>query len=144
MLQIYSTVYENTLRKNNSHAYITKPYYEGKPLPFGTFVLKRNFTHVNFSNELKPLRIGPYKVIDRLSDLTYELIAQDGSAIHVHRNHLIPYYPKNPFYTHICVVSFAFQTKLNSTFHNPPNMQIVIRHLLIPTNPYQTKTLKHS
>ena len=33
MLQLYSTVYENTLRKINSHAYITKTYHEGKPLP---------------------------------------------------------------------------------------------------------------
>ena len=36
VLQIYSTVYENTLRKINSHAYITKTYHEGKPLPIGT------------------------------------------------------------------------------------------------------------
>ena len=41
MLQIYSTVYENTLRKIN---YISKTYHEGKPHPIGTFVLKRNFT----------------------------------------------------------------------------------------------------
>ena len=66
-----------------------KPYHEGKPLPIGTFVLKRNFTHVHFSDKLKPLRIGPYKIIDRLSDVTYELLAQDGSTIHVHRNRLI-------------------------------------------------------
>ena len=102
MLQIYSTVYENTLRKIISHAYITKTYHEGKPLPIGTFVLKRNFTHVNFSDKLKPLRIGPYKIIDRLSDVTYELLAQDGSTIHVQRNHLIPYYPKEPLlYPHL-------------------------------------------
>ena len=96
MLQTYSIVYENTLRKINSHAYITKTYHEGKPLPIGTFVLKRNFTHVHSSDKLKPLRIGPYKIIDRLSDVTYELLAQDGSTIHVHRNHLIRYYPKEP------------------------------------------------
>ena len=102
MLQIYSTVYENTLRKINSHAYITKTYHEGKPLPIGTFVLKRNFTQVHFSDKLKPLRIGPYKIIDRLSDVTYELLAQDGSTIHLHRNHLIPYYPKEPLlYPHL-------------------------------------------
>ena len=94
MLQIYSTVYGNILRKINSHAYITKTYHEGKPFPIDTFVLKRNFTHVHFSNKLKPLRIGPYKIIDRLSDVTYELLSQDGSTIHVHRNPLIPYYPK--------------------------------------------------
>ena len=84
MLQIYSTVYENTLRKINSHAYITKTYLEGKPLPICTFVLKRNFTHIHFSDKLKPLRIGPFKILDRLSDVTYELLAQDGSTVHVH------------------------------------------------------------
>ena len=143
ILQIYSTVYENTLRKINSHAYITETYHEGKPLPFGTFVLKRNFTHVQFSDKLKPLRIGPYKIIDRLSDVTYELLAQDGFTLHVHRNHLIPYYPKNHFYTHICVVSCAFQTQLNSLFHNTPNMQTVTLLLLTQMKSYQTKTFKH-
>ena len=63
MLQIDSTVYENTIRKINSHAYITKTYHEGKPLPVGTFVLKRNFTHVHFSDKLKPLRIGHTKLL---------------------------------------------------------------------------------
>ena len=102
MLQIYFTVYENTLQKINSHAYITKTHHEGKPHPIGTFVLKRNFTQVHFSDNLKPLRIGPYKIIDRLSDATYELLSQDGSTVHVYRNHLIPYYPKEPLpYQHL-------------------------------------------
>ena len=96
LLQIYSTVYENTLIKINSHAYITETYHEGKPLHISTFVLKRNFTQVHFSAKFKPLRIGPYKVFDRLSDVTYELLSQDGSTKHVHRNHLIRYYPKEP------------------------------------------------
>ena len=102
MIQIYSTVYENTLRKINSHAYITKTYHEGKPLPIGTFVLIRNFTHVLFSDKLKPLRIGPYKIIDRLSDVTNELLAQVGSTLNVHQNHLIPDYSKEPLlYPHL-------------------------------------------
>ena len=50
MLQIYSTVFENALRKINSHAFNTKTYQEGKPLPIGTFVLKHNFFHVHFSD----------------------------------------------------------------------------------------------
>ena len=62
-------------QKLNSHAYITKTYHEGKPLPIGTFVLKRHFAHVLFSDKFKPLRIGPYKILDRLSDVTYELLA---------------------------------------------------------------------
>ena len=101
-LQIYSTVYYYTLRKLNSQAYITKTYHEGKPLPIGTFVLKRHFAHVHYSDKLKPPRIGPYKILDRLSEVTNELLAQDGSTLHVHRNHLIPYYPKEPLlYPHL-------------------------------------------
>ena len=51
-------------------------------LLIGTFVLKRHFTHVHFSEKLKPLRIGQYKILDRLSDVTYELLAQHGSTLH--------------------------------------------------------------
>ena len=90
MLQIYSTVREDTLKKINSTAYIIKTYHEGKPLSFGRFVLKRIFTHIHFSDKLKPLRIGPYKILERLSDVTYELLAQDRSTLHVHRSHSIP------------------------------------------------------
>ena len=56
----------------------------------------RNFTHVHFADKLKPLRIGTYKILDRLSDVTNELLSQDGSTFHIHRSHLIPYYPKEP------------------------------------------------
>ena len=84
MLQTYYRVYENTLQKISSHAYITKTYHEGKPRPIGTFVLKRNFSHVHFSDKLKPPRTGPYEILDRLSDVTYELLSQDGSTVHVH------------------------------------------------------------
>ena len=79
-----------------------KTYHEGKPLPIGTFVLKRNFYHVHFSDKLKPLRIGAYKTLDRLLDVTYELLSQDGFTLDVHRNHLISYYPKEPLlYSHL-------------------------------------------
>ena len=126
MLQIYSPVYENTLQKINSHAYITKTYHEGKPLPIGTFVLKRNFTLVHFSDKLKPLPIGPHKIIDRQSDVTYELLSQDGSTVHVHRNQLIPYYPKEPLlYPHLRIfMRFSDTTQ----FHIPKPTQYANSH----------------
>ena len=40
-----------------------------------------------FSDNSKPLRIIPYKILARLSDVTYELLSQDGSILHVQRNH---------------------------------------------------------
>ena len=105
----------NTIRKINSHAYITKTYHEGKPLPIGYLCFKTQFTHVHFSDKLKPLRIGPYKILDRLSDVTYALLAQDGSIVHVHRNHLIHITLKNHSYIHICVIYALFR------HHSKPN-----------------------
>ena len=54
--------------------------------------MKRNFLH--FSDTLKPLRIGPFKINNIISDITYEIVNQDGYTSHIHRNHLVPYYPK--------------------------------------------------
>ena len=84
MIQIYHTVYENTKRKINSYAYFNKTYHNPRPLDIGTFVLKRNFLHVHFSDKLKPLRIGPFKIINKLSDITYEIVNQDG----LHRTYI--------------------------------------------------------
>ena len=58
--------------------------------------MKRNFLHVHFSDKLKPLRIGPFKIINKISDITYEIVNQDGYTSHIQRNHLVPYYPKEP------------------------------------------------
>ena len=42
------------------------------------------------------VRIGPFKIIDKISDITYEIFNQDGYTSHIQRNHLVPYYPKEP------------------------------------------------
>ena len=96
MMQIYHTVNENTKRKINSIAYFNKTYKNPRPLDIGTFVLKGNFLHVHFSDKLKPLRIGSYKIIHKISDITYEIVNQDGYTSHIQRNHLFPDYPKEP------------------------------------------------
>ena len=59
MLQSDYTVYGYTFRKINSEAYFKKPYHEGKPLHIGTFVFKRSFSHVQFTDKLEPFRIVP-------------------------------------------------------------------------------------
>ena len=115
MIQIYHTVYENTKRKLNSFAYFSKTFNNPRPLDIGTFVLKRNFLHVHFSDKLKPLRIGPFKIIKKLSDITNESVNQDGYTSQIHRNHLVPYYPKEP-------LIFVFIQNYNQySFHNNTN-----------------------
>ena len=96
MMQIYHTVYKNTKRKYNSFAYFKKTYHNSRSLDIGTCVLKRNFLHVHFSDKLKSFRIGPFKNINKISDKTYEIVNHDGYTSHIQRNHLVPYYPKEP------------------------------------------------
>ena len=52
----------------------------------GTFVLKPNFTHVHFSDKPKPPRVGAFKILDRLSDVTYVRSSQDRTTFDIHRN----------------------------------------------------------
>ena len=76
--------------------FFNKTYNNPRTLDFGTFVLKRNFLRVHYSDKLKPLRTGPFKNINKLLDNTYGIVNQDGYTSHIHRNHLAPYYPKEP------------------------------------------------
>ena len=87
LIQIYHTVYENTKRKNNSFAYFNKTYNNPRPLDIGTFVLKK-ISPCSFLDKLKPLRIGPFKTKNKISEITYENVNQDGYTSHIHRKHL--------------------------------------------------------
>ena len=77
-------------------AYFNKTYHNPRSLDIGTFVLKGNCLHVHFSEKLKPLRIGPFNIMKKISDITYEIVNQDGYTSHINRSHLVPYYPKEP------------------------------------------------
>ena len=94
MIQIYHSVFEITKRKINSFAYFNKTYNNPRPQDIVTIKLKRNFLHVHFSDKLKPLRIGPFIIINKFSDFTYEIVNQDRYTSHVYRNHLVTFYPK--------------------------------------------------
>ena len=114
MINIYHTVYENTKRKINSFAYSNKTYNNPRTLAIGSFELKRNFLHVLFSDKLKPLRIGPFEIISEISNITFEIVNQDGYTSHFHRNHLVPYYPKEP-------IIFSFIQQYNSHSNDDDN-----------------------
>ena len=84
MLRIYSVIHDYTSTINNSPAYTTKTY-NGKHITLGTFVSKHNFTRVHFSDK----KIGSYETLDRLPDVTYCLLSQDGVTYPTHRKYLI-------------------------------------------------------
>ena len=63
---------------------------------------------------MKPLRIGPFKIINKISDVTHEIVNQDGYTSHINRNHLVPYYPKEP-------IIFLFIQQYNPYSNNDDN-----------------------
>ena len=65
-----------------------------KSLPLNSFVSHRIFKSVQLTKKLKPLRIGPFMTINKPTEVTYELLTQEGKTFHTHRNQLIPYYCK--------------------------------------------------
>ena len=94
-LQIYSTVHSHIKNKLNFQT-STFGNTHLKHLHLNTFVTHTSFKPVNFSNKLKFLHISPYENFRHYSDVTYELMAKDGSTIHTHRSHMVPYCPKDP------------------------------------------------
>ena len=131
MIHIYHTDYENTKRKFNSIAYFNKTYNNPRPLDIDTFVLKRNFLHVQFSDKLKPLRIGSFKIINKSSDITYEIVNQDGYTSHIHRNHLVPYHPKEPI-----IFPFIQQYNLHPNDYDDDNNNSNVNDSINFSNPF--------
>ena len=95
MLEIYSTVHRHINNKLNSQSSTFETTHL-KQLPPNTFVIHTNFKPVKCSQILKPLRLGPYKILKQLPDVTSELMSQDGFTFQTRRNHILPYYPKEP------------------------------------------------
>ena len=70
----------------------------GKELKVGQKVLRENFTkELNKSKKLSSLRSGPYTVLRKITNTTYEIELDElpGKKLQSHRNHLIEYFPKD-------------------------------------------------
>ena len=66
-----------------------------KPLEKNTFALVTNQQQVDgVSKKLLPLKTGPYLIIDKPTETTYILKDNNKEQITIHRNHIVPYYPK--------------------------------------------------
>ena len=62
-------------------------------LKIGTFV--PNFTtQKEISKKTATLQKGPYQIIDKPTDVTYQLTHSSKKEIVQHRNNLLPYYPE--------------------------------------------------
>ena len=80
---------------------------------------------------LKPLRSGPFEIIGKISDITHETVNQDGYTSHIHRNHLVPYYPKEPI-----IFTFIQQYNLHSNDHENDKNTSNVNDPIKSSNPF--------
>ena len=117
-----------------------KNIQQSKTLRHWHICTRKRFFHDIFSDKLKPLRIGSFKIINKTSDITYEIVNQNGYTSHIHRNHLVPYYPKEP-------IVFPFIQQYNphsnddDNDNNDSNINDPIKPLILfPMENHQLKT----
>ena len=70
-------------------------FRSAKPPEKNTFVLVTIQQQVDgVSKKLLPLKTGPYLIIDKPRRTRYILKDNNKEQITIHRNHIVPYYPK--------------------------------------------------
>ena len=52
---------------------------------------------MEYPKKLLPLKTGPYLIIDEPTETTYVLKDNNKEQITIHRNHIVPYYPKKTY-----------------------------------------------
>ena len=83
------------LQRPNINEQINSRFTPASDLKIGTFVLIPNFnTQKGISKKLQPLRKGPFQIIAKPTDVTYNITDSEQKEIVQHRNNLLPYYPK--------------------------------------------------
>ena len=66
-----------------------------KPFERNTFVLVTNQQQIEgVSKKLLPLKTGPYLIVHKPTETTYILKDNNKEQITIHRNRIVPYYPK--------------------------------------------------
>ena len=83
MLQLRSKIYQYALKKLNSLSNTmqdTPNLDEATPLK--SFVFYRKFKAAHFCDKLKKVRNGPFNIIIKPTEVTYELLMQDRKTFH--------------------------------------------------------------
>ena len=88
-----------------------------KPFEKNTFVLVTNQQQIEgVSKKLLLLKTGPYLIVDKPTATTYILKDNNKEQITIHRNHIVPYYPKEK---HIKLELQNYLTKEIPTLKQP-------------------------
>ena len=80
--EIYQKVTKKLLQRQNINEQINSRFTPASDLKIGTFVLLPNFnTQKGISKKLQPFRKGPYQIIAKPTDVTYNFTDSDQKGI---------------------------------------------------------------
>ena len=107
---------------------MNKRFLTAKPLTIRTFVLLTNQQQIDgLSKKLIPLKTGSYLIIEKPTDTTYILQDKNKEKITIHRNHIVPYYPKEK---HIKEELNNYLFDKNAPTLKQPEKTIMKKHLM--------------
>ena len=93
--ETYHTMTENFQNQKKFTDEMNLRFRTAKPLKKDTFVLLTNQQQVDgVSKKILPFKTGPYLITDKPTEATYILKNNNKEHITIHRNHIVPYYPK--------------------------------------------------
>ena len=71
-------------------------------IPIKLVVFRGKLKAVQFSDELKPFRDGPFSIFNKPAEVTYEFIIEEGKKFPTEKNHFFLYSPEETlFFPHI-------------------------------------------
>ena len=89
--EIYQKITKKLVQRQNVNTQINSRFTPATNLKIGTFVSISNFTtQKGNSKKLQPLRKGPHQIIEKLTDVTFNLKDTNRKEIIQYRNNLLP------------------------------------------------------
>ena len=96
--EIYNEVHSYSNQNEHLRTSTNRRFGTARPLNINTYVLFVNKTkQIRVSKKIQPQKIGPYKIIDTPTLVTYKLEDFSGKQIACHRGNIEPYYTKELF-----------------------------------------------
>ena len=96
--EIYNEVHNYSNQNKHLRTFINRRFGMAQPLKINSYVLEVNkTTQIGVSKKIQPQKIGPYKIIDTPTLVTYKLEDFSAKQITRHRSNIVSYYPKELF-----------------------------------------------
>ena len=96
--EVYNEIHNYLNQNKHLRSFINCRFGTAQPLKISTYVLVVDkATQLGISKKIQPQKIGPYKIIDTPTLVTYKLEDFPGKQIARHRSNIVPYYPQELF-----------------------------------------------